>query len=119
LAALAGLTLLAGAFGKGPMKFLGNMMKKGGTKVAGAFCRKAATEVAETGVKKFSQKQILRGFAGKEAKDAALSYIWESMDDNEDTELSEEEFLSTYSFDDHTNGTIGYGEPRYEIEKVQ
>jgi hypothetical protein len=72
LAALAGLTLLAGAFGKGPMKFLGNMMKKGGTKVAGAFGRKAATEVAETGVKKFSQKQILRGFAGKEAKDAAL-----------------------------------------------
>jgi hypothetical protein len=55
----------------------------------------------------------------KEAKDAALSYIWESMDENEDTELSEEEFLSTYSFDDHTNGTIGYGEPRYEIEKVQ
>ena len=72
LAALAALTLIAGAFGKGPMKFLGNMMKKGGTKVAGAFGRKAATEVAETGVKKFSQKQILRGFAGKEAKDAAL-----------------------------------------------
>ena len=72
LAALVAGTLIAGAFGKGPMKFLGNMMKKGGTKVAGAFGRKAATEVAETGVKKFSQKQILRGFAGKEAKDAAL-----------------------------------------------
>jgi hypothetical protein len=55
----------------------------------------------------------------KEAKDAALSYIWEYMEDNGDTELSEKEFLSTYSFDDHTNGTIGYGEPRYEIEKVQ
>ena len=72
LAALAAGTLIAGAFGKGPMKFLGNMMKKGGTKVAGAFGRKAATEVAETGVKKFSQKQILSGFAGKEARDVAL-----------------------------------------------
>ena len=55
----------------------------------------------------------------KEAKNAALSYIWESMEDNEDTELSEEEFLSTYSFDDYINKTIGYEDPRYEIEKAQ
>ena len=55
----------------------------------------------------------------KEAENAALSYIWESMEDNEDTELSEEEFLSTYSFDDYINKTIGYEEPRYEIEKAQ
>ena len=55
----------------------------------------------------------------KEAKNAALSYIWDSMEDNEDTELSEEEFLSTYSFDDYINKTIGYEEPRYEIEKAQ
>ena len=55
----------------------------------------------------------------KEAKDAALSYIWDSMDDNGDTELSEKEFLSTYSFKDYIDGTIGYKEPRYEIEKAQ
>ncbi len=55
----------------------------------------------------------------KEAEDAALSYIWEMMFDNGDTELSKEEFLSTYSFDDYVNGTVGYEEPRYEIEKAQ
>jgi hypothetical protein len=55
----------------------------------------------------------------KEAEDAALSYIWEIMFDNGDTELSKEEFLSTYSFDDYVNGTVGYEEPRYEIEKAQ
>lgn len=55
----------------------------------------------------------------KEAEYAALSYIWEPMFDNGDTELSKEEFLSTYSFDDYVNGTIGYVEPRYEIEKAQ
>ena len=55
----------------------------------------------------------------KEAQDAALTNIWEHMDDNEDTELSEKEFLSTYSFKDYIDGTIGYKEPRYEIEKAQ
>jgi len=55
----------------------------------------------------------------KEAEDAALGYIWAPMWDNEDTELSEEEFLNTYSFDDYINRTIGYEEPRYEIEKAQ
>ena len=44
---------------------LGNVFKKGGPKVVG--------DVAKTGVKKFSQKQILAGFAGKEARDAALA----------------------------------------------
>jgi hypothetical protein len=63
----ASLALLAGAglFGKGPLKMLGNVFKKGGPKVVG--------DVAKTGVKKFSQKQILAGFAGKEARDAALA----------------------------------------------
>lgn len=55
----------------------------------------------------------------KEAQDAALIDIWEMMFDNGDTELSKEEFLSTYSFDDYVNGTVGYEEPRYEIEKAQ
>jgi hypothetical protein len=55
----------------------------------------------------------------KEAQDAALTNIWEHMDDNEDTELSEKEFLNTYSFKDYIDGTIGYKEPRYEIEKAQ
>ena len=45
--------------------------------------------------------------------------MWESMSDNEDTELSQEEFLSTYSFNDYIDGTIGYEEPRYEIEKAK
>ncbi len=55
----------------------------------------------------------------KEAEDAALSYIWEPMFDNEDTELSKEEFINTYSFDDYINGTIGYEDAQYEIEKVK
>ena len=65
--------VLAGA---AAYKLAGPLLKKLGTKVttkvAGAFGRKAVGEVAETGVKKFSQKQILSGFAGKEARDVAL-----------------------------------------------
>jgi hypothetical protein len=55
----------------------------------------------------------------KEAQDAALIDIWERMSDNEDTELSKEEFLNTYSFDDYVDETIGYESIRYEIEKAQ
>ena len=55
----------------------------------------------------------------KEAENYALARMWESMSDNEDTELSQEEFLSTYSFNDYIDGTIGYEEPRYEIEKAK
>lgn len=55
----------------------------------------------------------------KEAQDAALSYIWERMSDNEDTGLTMEQFLNTYSFDDYINGTIGYEHDQYEIEKVK
>ena len=55
----------------------------------------------------------------KEAENYALARMWESMSDNEDTELSQEEFLGTYSFNDYIDGTIGYEEPRYEIEKAK
>jgi hypothetical protein len=55
----------------------------------------------------------------KEAQDAALTAIWERMRDNEDTGLTIEQFLNTYSFDDYINGTIGYEEDQYEIEKVK
>ena len=55
----------------------------------------------------------------KEAQDAALIDIWERMSDNEDTELSKEEFLNTYSFDDYVDETIGYESIRYEIEKAK
>jgi hypothetical protein len=81
----AGLILaavgVAGLFGKGPMKFLGNGLKKlftkSGSKVAGQVVANSADDVAKVGLqstaKKYSQKQILAGFAGKEARDAALA----------------------------------------------
>jgi hypothetical protein len=77
----AGLILaaigVAGLFGKGPAKFLGNMFKKSGSKVASKVVANSADDVAKVAAKstakKYSQKQILAGFAGKEARDAALS----------------------------------------------
>jgi hypothetical protein len=83
----AGLILaaigVAGLFGKGPMKFLGNMFKKSGSKVASKVVASTADDVAKVGLKstakKYSQKQILAGFAGKEAKNAALASTTKSV----------------------------------------
>jgi hypothetical protein len=61
-----GATALTATLGKA-------LLKKAGPKVAKMFGKKAVTEVAEVGAKKFSQKQILAGFAGKEARSAALA----------------------------------------------
>lgn len=48
------------------------------------------------------------------AEKGALAYVHELMDENEDTDLSLEQFLNTYSFADLKNNVIGYGYS-YEI----
>ena len=57
-------------------KFAGPALKKFGTTIATkttqVFAKKGTEKIAQTGVKQYSQKQIARGFAGKEAKDLLL-----------------------------------------------
>lgn len=83
----AGLILtaigVAGAFGRGPAKFLqkplqqmGKPLRQMGNFFKNIFTKKATTTVAQQTLanttKKYTQKQILAGFAGREAREQAL-----------------------------------------------
>ena len=51
----------------------------------------------------------------EEAKKAAVAHNWEIAWDNNDTDLSKEEYLLTYSWEDLDD--ISYDNYRYEIEQ--
>lgn len=73
-----GIAAIAALYGGAKLigKLLVPTLKKVGTtitsKVTQVFAKKGTEKIAQTGVKQFSEKQIARGFAGKEAKDLLL-----------------------------------------------
>jgi hypothetical protein len=82
----AGLVLVAMGAGYLLKKLAGPLLKKVGTsigtKVTQVFAKKGTEKLAQTGVKQFSEKQIARGFAGKEAKDLLLKQTGKNVAKN-------------------------------------